>query len=223
MNNALDSLGVGNFARFQSNASTTTILSAGVLSVAGPYWDMQRDGIDASGSHTLVMNGTSPQTVYAYQGGSSRILNNVRVSGTGSVDFYYAAKAIGAFEVTSATTVTAGQGGGAFHITGVVNVAAGATLNVPDGSTFSALMTVNGTVRFAGASTSTSDLDVQATGAARALTTNATKFVDFSSILVSSGGTLDNLSTRASAAGGFRYSATYNNGGTLIGPAPTTT
>jgi hypothetical protein len=204
MNNETDSLGVANFVRFQPSADASTILAAGILSIAGPYWDMQRDGIEASGSHTLIMNGTGAQTVYAYQNGGSRGLNNVMVSGSGSVDFYYGLKAIGFLEVGSRAvsapvTVTAGQGGGALHVTGDISVGIGATMTVPDGSTFSGFTQTRGLLRFSGASVSTNDLYVTGAGIARALSTSGTKFVDFR-CNVSEGGTIDN-----GTGGGFRF------------------
>ncbi|MEO5567552.1 MAG: hypothetical protein ABIR92_03625, partial [Gemmatimonadaceae bacterium] len=197
MDNLADSLGVGDFARFQGNAGAATMLSAGVLSVAGPYWDMQRAGIDASGSHTLVMKGNAAQTVYAYQGENSRILNNVRVSGTGAVDFYYGMKAIGTFQITSPTVVTASSG--VLRISGAVGIPTGATFTVSNGSSFSSQMTTSGLLRFLGSSVSTADLLVLSGGIARALSTSPTTFVDFSSIS-NVGGTVENTG----GGGGFR-------------------
>lgn len=143
------------------------------------------------------MKGSGPQTVSAWQGENSRRLNNVRVSGAGSVDFNYGMKAIGTFQITSSTVVTTNPGY-PLHITGAVNVATGATLTIPNGSTFSSQMTTYGLLRFSGSSVSTSSLFILSGGVARALSISPTVYVDFNAIYVD-GGTRDD-----GTGGGFR-------------------
>jgi hypothetical protein len=110
-------------------------------------------------------------------------------------------------------------------------MAAGTSFLVPTGSRINGSVGTSGLLEFAGTHNAsnpgtTSDLTVRSGGTARALSGQSGDWVDFRSIFVNGGGTLDNSAAPVGAApaGGFRRAATgsFQNSGSLIGPAPAT-
>ena len=124
MTTPAESLQVAGHVYFHSDAGISP-LSAGVLTVAGDYFYLDRAGSGASGTHTVVMNGTGTgtQDVYAAWDGSKDI-RNLEIASTRTVRLQTPLQVTGTMRVTLPTAVSSYQ----LRVGGVLSTVSGSSL-----------------------------------------------------------------------------------------------
>jgi hypothetical protein len=207
-----------------SATAPVTLSSNGTLVVLGPISAVPGSNLSFS---TLQIE--DPAGLVNVNGSYSATTTRLAASGAPVLKPTAAGFAYTNVEITAGSPSV--QGGGAIALGGYLDMAAGTSFLVPTGSRINGSVGTSGLLEFAGTHNAsnpgtTSDLTVRSGGTARALSGQSGDWVDFRSIFVNGGGTLDNSAAPVGAApaGGFRRAATgsFQNSGSLIGPAPAT-
>jgi len=138
-----DSLLTGGHFNLGSDAGTST-LSAGVITVAGDYFYLQKAGSGASGTHTVVLNGTGATTtnVYTASADGTRDIRNLVISTSRAVNFISNTQVSGTMQVLTPTAITTNQlkvGGALSTVSGSV-ITANGNLELSDASGTSQLL-----------------------------------------------------------------------------------
>lgn len=117
---------LGDHMRFQNGSGAST-LQYGVIRIAGNYFAIDHDSVNATGNHRVEMNGTGTgtQTLYLNSNGYRR-LQNLDITGTRNVQFYYGGRVNGTMNVSTPVTVSSS---GPVHIEGALTSTSGSSLN----------------------------------------------------------------------------------------------